>query len=271
MSNSTTQLTKITAEQLEDVNAKLEKLTPHQIIRWACESVGSGRIAVLSAMQEAGCILCHMVKESGLSGKMDVIFVDTGVNFPETLETAARVSDAYGLNLVTLKPERTMAEQTAEEGVLYLSKDGQKRCCHLRKKVPLRQIIGKYDALLVSLRRGSGGKRSDVPVLAVDSELNLLRIHPIVLMTDEQMDEYLAAHKVIINPLHAQGYPTVSCNRCTTPVLPGEDDRAGRWRHLEHEDKYCNINPTDRKRVRDNSDFVELASETAVKILNFEI
>ncbi|MCC6546582.1 phosphoadenylyl-sulfate reductase [Candidatus Sumerlaeota bacterium] len=265
------EIVRITSGQLEEVNSKLEKLTPHQIIRWAHESFGEGRIAVLSAMQEAGCILCHMVQESGLSGRMDVIFVDTGVNFLETIETAERVSSTYGLKLVTLKPERTMEQQIAEEGVLYLSKEGQKRCCHLRKKVPLQQIIGKYDALLVSLRRGSGGKRSDVPVLAIDGELNLLRIHPIALMSDEEMDQYLVQHKVIVNPLHAQGYPTVSCNRCTTPVLPGEDDRAGRWRHLENADKYCNINPTDRKRHGDNSDFVELATETVVKILNFDI
>ncbi|MEO8376902.1 MAG: phosphoadenylyl-sulfate reductase [Candidatus Sumerlaeota bacterium] len=269
MSNSDDSV-KITANQLEEVNEKLQTLTPHQIIRWAYESFG-GRIAVLSAMQEAGCILCHMVKESGLAGKMDVIFVDTEVNFPETLETAARVSSAYGLNLITLKPERSMAQQTKEEGVLYLSKDGQKRCCHLRKILPLRQIIGKYDALLVSLRRGSGGKRSNVPVLELDSDLNLIRVHPLINLTNDGMDEYLQMHSVIVNPLHAQGYPTVSCNRCTTPVLPGEDERAGRWRHLEHEDKYCNINPTDRKRRGDNSDFVELASQTAVKILNFDI
>ena len=93
--------------------------------------------------------------------------------------------------------------------------------------------------------RADGGRRETCPILAIDVEMNCLRINPLVNFTNEQMDQYIAENDVIINPLHAQGYSTIGCNRCTTPVLPNEPKRAGRWRHLGPWSVYCGINPTD--------------------------
>lgn len=251
--------------------SRLESLSADEIIHWTLDTFPIGKIAVLSAFQKAGCVLCHSIARLGLQSRVDVLFVDTGVNFPETIETVDRYRTEYGLNVIALHPERTMARQTAEEGVLYLSKEGQERCCELRKKDPLKQIRGRYEALLSSLHRSDGGRRAKTPVLAPDIELNLVRIHPLISITEEEIEAYIRQHGVIVNPLHDQGYPTVSCARCTTPVLHGEDERAGRWRHLEHASQYCNINPTDRARGGDNSDFVELSYETALKIENYDI
>ncbi len=261
--------TRLTQADLDSQGQLLEHLSPDDIIRWTVDTF-EGRIAVLSAFQKAGCVLCHRIMSLGLADRIDVIFVDTGVNFPETLETVDKHRRLYGLNVVALHPERTMEQQTREEGVLYLSKEGQERCCALRKREPLRQIRGKYEALLSSLHRASGGARKDVPVLAVDTDLELVRVHPMVRMTEAEIEGYIHENNVVVNPLHAQGYPTVSCTRCTTPVLPGEDERAGRWRHLENVASYCRINPTDRGGT-DNTDFVELSWETAQKFLHFDI
>lgn len=269
--NSSTTTRRIQADLLGEQSQKLEALGPGEIIRWAAETFEDGRIAMLSAFQKAGCVLCHKIASLGLNDVIDVIFVDTGVNYAETLETVERMRDAYGLRIRTLKPKRTMAEQTRDEGVLYLSKAGQERCCFLRKKEPLQQIKGEYEAMLSSLHRSAGGRRKHTPILALDTELNLVRVHPFVNMDDEEIEAYIQKHGVIYNPLHDQGYPTVSCNRCTTPVLAGEDERAGRWRHLENEAVYCNINPTDRARGGDNSEFVELSYDTVEKILHFDI
>lgn len=272
MSHQSTDETKrLDQNTLEEQSQKLEKLSPDEIIQWAAKTFPNRRLAMLSAFQKAGCVLCHRIKELGLADAIDIIFVDTGVNFTETMDTVRRFQDDYGLNIVTLHPELTMEKQIEKEGVLYLSKEGQERCCHLRKKVPLQQIKGKYEALLSSLHRSAGGKRASTPILALDTELNLVRVHPMVNMDDQEIESYIKDNDVIYNPLHNQGYPTVSCNRCTTPVLPGEDERAGRWRHLENAAIYCNINPTDRARGGDNSEFVELSYETVEKILQFDI
>lgn len=113
------------------------------------------------------------------------------------------------------------------------------------KNEPLDKVRGQYDAMIGSLRRADGGRRGSCPILAVDTRLNLLRINVLANFEDEQMDQYIHNHNVILNPLHKQGYSTIGCNRCTTPVLPGEPKRAGRWRHLGPWSVYCGINPTD--------------------------
>ncbi len=252
----------VTEADIAPLNEALENRTMDEIIRWAHERFGR-RLCLLSAFQKAGCVLCHRAAALGLQEHMDVVFVDTGVNFPETLETVERIRSEYGLNIVTLHPARTMEQQCREAGVLYITPEGQKQCCHLRKKEPLLQIKGRYSAMLGSLRRSSGGRRAAIPPLALDTELNLIRVYPMFRMTTEEMNSYIERHNVIYNSLHDQGYPTVSCNRCTTPVLEGEDERAGRWRHLEHADAYCNINSTDRLKHPGTLDSVRIPTGEA--------
>lgn len=228
---------------LNEINRTFEDRSPEDLLRWAWEVFGD-RVAVLSAMQRAGSMVCHMISQHRLP--IPVLFVDTGVNFQETLDTRDRLAKEYGLNIITLKPARTMEEQTREHGVLYLTPEGQKKCCLMRKTEPLLQAKGKYDCLIGSLRRAEGGKRGNVPILSVDPQMNCIRANLLANVSDEGLKSYLAEHSVIINPLHSQGFTTIGCNRCTTPVLPDEPKRAGRWRHLGTWSAYCEINPTDR-------------------------
>ena len=165
----------------------------------------------------------------------------------QTLATRDEVARAYpNLRVVTLRPERSFADQTRDEGVLYLTREGQERCCDLRKTAPLQSARGRYDALLGALRRGEGGARSKVRPFGLDPAMNALRIHPFAAMTAGDLDALIASSPgVVVNPLHAMGFPTIGCFPCTTPVLPDEPERAGRWRHLASV-TYCGINPVDR-------------------------
>jgi phosphoadenosine phosphosulfate reductase len=233
---------RLSQARLAPLNKTFEQRTPEELLRWAKDTFGD-RVAAISAMQQSGSVLCHMI--SSLKLDIPVLFVDTGVMFQETLNTRDRLKKEYGLNIVSLSPELTMEQQTEKYGVLYLSVEGQKQCCHMRKVEPLLTVKGKYDALIGSLRRSDGGKRGECPVLAIDQEMNAVRINPLAMVEDDPLQHYIAQHKVIVNPLHAQGFSTIGCNRCTTPVLPGEPKRAGRWRHLGPWSMYCGINPTD--------------------------
>lgn len=233
---------RLSQARLQPLNKSFDDRTPEDLLRWAKEIFGP-RVAAVSAMQESGNVVCHMIHRLQLD--IPILFVDTGVMFQETLQTRDRIAEEYRLQVRTLHPEQTMAEQTAELGVLYLTVEGQKQCCHLRKVEPLLKIKGEFDALIGSLRRADGGKRGDCPIVAVDPEMNALRVNPLANFSDEQLHAYIEQHAVITNPLHAQGYSTIGCNRCTTPVLPQEPKRAGRWRHLGPWSVYCGINPTD--------------------------
>ncbi len=238
----------LTQHDLADLNATFESHTPQELLAWVKATFGN-RAAILSALQRAGATVCHIAYEAGVD--LDILFVDTGVLFPETLATRDRIMREYQLRFVTLTPDLTMEQQTEQYGVLYLSQLGQEQCCEMRKTAPLLKARGQYDALVSSLRRGDGERRSKVPILAVDPRMNCLRVNILANFSDQQLSDYIAAHKVILNPLHAQGYATIGCNRCTTPVLPEEPKRAGRWRHLGPWAIYCGINPTDLDRGDD--------------------
>ena len=258
-------MARLTQADLVDLNKSFEERTPQELIGWANEVFGK-RVAAISAMQSSGAVICHMI--SSMKMDMRIFFVDTGVMFPETLETRDRIEQEYGLDIVTLKPEQSMEEQSRELGVLYLTPEGQEKCCHLRKVEPLKAVADQYDAFIGSLRRSDGGRRSLCPFLAVDMEMNSLRINPLVNFTDEQLVQYIDEHDVITNPLHAQGYPSISCSRCTTPVLPNEPKRAGRWRHLGPWSVYCGINPTDVD--RETSPGIDLPQNLIDRILGRE-
>jgi len=239
---------------LEAVNQRLETSSPVDILAWAAETFGP-RAALLSSMQRAGSVLCHMADRAGF--RFDVVFVDTGVLHRETLDTRDQLAKTHQhLRVVTLSPDRSFAEQTREEGLLYLTREGQERCCDLRKSAPLRAIRGKYDAIVNALRRGEGGARARINVLELDDEMRALRVHPFVNFGKVELDAYLAAHPdVALNPLHGMGFPTIGCFPCTTPVRADEPERAGRWRHLAGVE-YCGINPTDR--ARQGEAYIEL-------------
>src|SRR5262249_30792098 len=138
----------------------------------------------------------------------DVLFVDTGVLHTETLRTRDELARTHPrLRVVTLSPAKSFAEQTREEGLLYVSREGQERCCDLRKSAPLRAVRGRYDAFVGALRQREGGARSKVEPFGVDSEHNALRIHPFAALSNQALDAYVAAHPdVVINPLHAMGF-----------------------------------------------------------------
>jgi phosphoadenosine phosphosulfate reductase len=255
-------MARLTQADLADLNETFEERTPQELLAWAKETFGD-RVATISAMQEAGCVVCHMLHTASVD--IPVVFVDTGVMFQETLDTRDRIASEYGLRVVTLQPEQSMAAQTTEHGVLYLTAEGQQQCCHMRKVEPLMKVSDKYDALIGSLRRSEGGRRESCPILSVDTEINAIRINPLAVVDDEALQSYLSEHNVITNPLHAQGFTTIGCNRCTTPVLPTEPRRAGRWRHLGPWSVYCGINPTDRDQT--NSPAVEFPQELIDRIL----
>jgi phosphoadenosine phosphosulfate reductase len=235
---------RVTDRDLAPLNDRFRAAPPLAVLRFAWEAFGD-RAAILCSMQSNGTALCHLADRAGLS--FDIVFVDTGVLHAETLATRDALAAAHpNLRLVTLRPAQTFAEQTRELGVLYLSKEGQERCCELRKSAPLHAIKGRYDALLTPLRRDEGGARSVVLPFGLDPPMNALRINPFAWLDTSGLTQYLSDHPdVVINPLHLMGFPSIGCFPCTTPVLPDEEERAGRWRHLASV-AYCGINPVDR-------------------------
>ncbi|MDQ1272523.1 MAG: phosphoadenosine phosphosulfate reductase [Planctomycetota bacterium] len=230
-------------------NKQLQGLTAMERVRWAVETFGKDAV-LLSSMQSSASVLMHYFYSMELEN--EILFVDTGYHFRETLQLRDEFMRCYKLNMVTLYPELTPEQQEKKfEKKLYLYADGQKECCRLRKTVPFISHMKQsgHKLAMVGLRRSEGGRRAKLFPLIQDPRIAGYTLHPIFDWTDEQIQTYLQQDDVPVHPLYKQNYPSIGCECCTTPVEPGEDPRAGRWRHLAKADdegpKYCNINCSD--------------------------
>jgi phosphoadenosine phosphosulfate reductase len=205
---------------------ELECAPAPEILHWAVQTFGA-RFAVASSMQDA--VLVHLVSQ--VASGVDVLFLDTGYHFAETLGTRDAVAAAYDVNLINLTPRQTVAEQDATQGPKLHDRDAD-RCCRMRKVEPLDRALAHYDAWATGLRRVEAPSRRGTPVVSYDADRGKVKIAPIASWSDADVEDYIAKHDIVVNPLVAAGYPSIGCVPCTRAVVAGQDPRAGRWAGL---------------------------------------
>lgn len=235
---------------LEEANAALEGKDAKQRIQWAIETFAE-RVVLLSSMQKTAVVLMHHFHELGLPN--EILFVDTGYHFFETLRMRDEYMRRFKLNVVTLYPGLTIEEQETKFGKkLFSCADGQPDCCRLRKEAPLLDYLARKQSPVVvnGLRRAEGGRRAGIKALGPDLRTGGYQLSPLLDWSEQDIEGYIARHNLPVHPLYLQNYMSIGCYPCTTPVRPGEDARAGRWRHLrpaqsDEGPKYCNINFSD--------------------------
>jgi len=216
-----------TPEQLQalalDAGRELETASAQDVLRWAHETFGDG-FAIASSMGDG--LLAHLASTAAPGAH--VLFLDTGYHFPETLGTRDAVAQVYDVEVKTVLPLLTVAEQDARHGKDLWARDPG-ACCALRKVEPLARALEPYVAWASGIRRDEAATRRDAGVVEWDAKRAMVKVNPIATWTQEQADAYVAEHGVLVNPLAYDGYPSVGCRPCTRRVAPGEDPRAGRW------------------------------------------
>jgi phosphoadenosine phosphosulfate reductase len=204
-----------TDAELAELNDEFERLPASKIIQWAVDNFGH-HLAMSASMTDS--VLIDLATK--VNPAIEVIFIDTGYHFPETLATVEEVRRRYGLNLRMM----TVARQSEE-----LWQADPENCCSAVKVGQLDRALASKDAWMSGLRRGEARTRESAPIVSRDLR-GLVKINPIATWTDEDVAEYIERHDIIVNPLTLQGYPSIGCMPCTSKVEEGEDPRAGRWR-----------------------------------------
>ncbi|HZG04354.1 MAG TPA: phosphoadenylyl-sulfate reductase [Streptomyces sp.] len=216
-----------TADELrrlaERAGRELEDAPALDILRWAAETFGP-RFCVTSSMEDA--VVAHLA--SRVMPGVDVVFLDTGYHFPETIGTRDAVAAVMDVNVITLTPRQTVAEQDAQYGPRLHDRDPD-LCCALRKVRPLEEGLKAYDAWATGLRRDESPTRANTPVVGWDAKRGKVKVSPIARWTQDDVEAYVSEHGVLTNPLLMDGYPSIGCAPCTRRVRAGEDARAGRW------------------------------------------
>jgi phosphoadenosine phosphosulfate reductase len=204
----------LTDRDLLDSAARFEKASASAVIRWAVENFHP-HLCLTASMTDAVLIDLAISVEPSI----EVVFIDTGYHFPETLEMLELVRRRYGLNL------RVMTALPQEE---ELWKVDPENCCSAIKTGQLDRALGSKQAWMSGVRRSDGLTRATTPVVHRDIR-GLVKINPIATWTDWDVAGYIADHEVPVHPLVSQGYLSIGCRPCTHPVQDPSDPRSGRW------------------------------------------
>ncbi|MFF1564157.1 phosphoadenylyl-sulfate reductase [Streptomyces sp. NPDC058293] len=210
-------------ELAERAGRDLEDASALEILEWAVDTFGK-RFCVTSSMEDA--VVARLASRARPG--VDVVFLDTGYHFEETIGTRDAVEAVMDVNVITLTPRQTVAEQDAEFGPKLHDRDPD-LCCAMRKVKPLEDGLSSYTAWATGLRRDESPTRANTPVVGWDEKRRKVKVSPIARWTQDDVEAYVAEHGVLTNPLLMDGYGSVGCAPCTRRLLEGEDARAGRW------------------------------------------
>lgn len=197
------------SRELNQVNTFLEGQSATDIARWAVSRFGSGLVATTS-MTDAVLIDVATAADPFL----EVVFIDTGFHFDETLATLDRVRGRYDLNVTVKRADP--AGRTPDQ------------CCDGIKVPLLDEALAGKQAWLSGVRRADGGSRREAQAVSIDRR-GLVKVNPLVAWSDDDVADYIEAHDIIVNPLVAQGYTSIGCWPCTQLPVDASDPRSGRW------------------------------------------
>ena len=207
----------------EAASVELADATAAEALEWTARTFGESWI-VASNMQDA--VLIDLAVKA--KPDIDVLFLETGYHFAETIGTRDAVDLVYpDVHIVNAAAEQSVADQEAQFGLLNKTDPG--RCCALRKVVPLQRTLAQYDAWVTGVRRVDAPTRATTPIVQWDERNGLVKVNPIAPWSDDEFNAYIAEHGILENPLVQAGYPSIGCAPCTAKPLPGQDARSGRW------------------------------------------
>jgi phosphoadenosine phosphosulfate reductase len=213
------------AEKAARLDAELAGLDTPEFLRVVIQDLFTGRIALVSSFGADSAVLLHMAAQ--IDKATPVLFIDTQVLFEETLAYRDKIVTHLGLsNVIALTPKPALL--AAEDPETFLWASNPDRCCQIRKVLPLADALDGYDAWITGRKRFQGPTRGTLALF--DSEDGRIKVNPLAHWPAHRILDYLDAFNLPRHPLVAKGYLSIGCIPCTSPVKPGEDPRAGRWR-----------------------------------------
>ncbi|MDG4650052.1 phosphoadenylyl-sulfate reductase [Roseibacterium sp. SDUM158017] len=232
------------AQRAARLNAETDGLSTRDLLERVLDGA-AGRAALVSSFGAEAVVLLHMAAR--IDPSVPVLFVETGMLFPETLAYQREVAERLGLSdLRLIRPAPDALGQADPDGTLH-GRDAD-ACCALRKTEPLTRALAPFDAWITGRKRFQGAGRAHLERVEAEAGTGRIKVNPLARWSREDVRAYMEAHALPRHPLVARGYASIGCAPCTSPVAPGEDPRAGRWRGLGKEE--CGIHFVDGVAVR---------------------
>ncbi|GMW02852.1 MAG: phosphoadenosine phosphosulfate reductase [Candidatus Hydrogenedentota bacterium] len=224
---------------------RLNAMEPEALLAWSHENFGE-RAAIITSFQNTGCVMIDMA--SRVAPGLRVVTVDTLRLHDETYALMDEIEKRYGLTIERFQPDPEKLERMVKqhgEFLFFDSKDKQEFCCHIRKVEPNNRALDSVDVWISGLRRDHSEFRKATPkaTYVEPNDRPILKLNPLADWDEQAIRRYSDEHTVPHNALYDKGYTSIGCMICTTPTLPWEDKRAGRWRWFNGSDdnKECGI------------------------------
>ena len=206
-------------------NARFRGASPQALLTWAVERWADQIALTCSFGGPAGMVLLDMLL--AVAPEVPVLYIDTGLLFPETYRLVEQVREHYGITPRPVRAARTLEQQAEDEGAALWERDPD-RCCGLRKVQPLAEVLAPFDAWIAGLRRDGSATRAGVDLIEWSDKYDLVKLNPLALWSEREVWNYIYQHGVPYNSLLDQGYRSLGCTACTR--LPnGDHPRSGRW------------------------------------------
>jgi phosphoadenosine phosphosulfate reductase len=213
-----------TALDLDAANKELEGATPEAILAWTWRQF-QPKVILTCSFQHDGVVLAHMLRD--IAPEVPVVFINTGFHFAETLAYRDEIQRRFGITLVELQPIMPRDEFAKEHGLDLYARNPD-LCCHINKVEPLKRYLPGVRAWVNGRRRDQAATRQGLRTVEA-LQGDLYKVNPMSAWTSRDTYYYMDRHGIPMHPLFEQGYASIGCAPCTRPVLPGENERDGRW------------------------------------------
>ena len=221
----------LTESDIASLNPLFEKSTPAEVVRWAQGEFGN-RLVMSSSFGADSAVLLHLATRA--MPDIPVIMVDTGFLFPETEQFMETLKQRMGLQVRIYRSRQEPAAYLKQAG----ETDPQQRrdiagCCAINKNEPFDRAMGELApaAWLRGIRRGQSVSRADRQFVEYSPRYGCWVVSPLLNWGGREIHQYLKEYDLPYHPLRDQGYRSIGCHplSCTRPIMPGEEERSGRW------------------------------------------
>jgi phosphoadenosine phosphosulfate reductase len=228
-------------EQIASIKQSLTGLSPEESLDFLAKEY-KGSIVFSTSFGIEDQAISHMIFGNKLS--IDVFTLDTGRMFTETYSTWRETLDRYNQPIHSFYPDAQELQQFVSEkgpNSFYESTDNRKQCCAIRKVEPLQRALKGKKIWITGLRAEQSNNRQQMEQLEWDEGNRIIKYHPILSWTWEQLLAFIKENQIPYNILHDKGFVSIGCSPCTRAIKPGEDFRAGRWWWEDQSKKECGL------------------------------
>jgi phosphoadenosine phosphosulfate reductase len=227
--------------RINEITKQLKNKTAEEILQHVAQLPSESSVFSTSLGYEDQ-VITHMI----FSGQLDisVFTLDTGRLFPETYSVLSSTLERYKKTIQTFYPNTKKVEElVTEKGPFsfYENVENRKECCYIRKVEPLQRALKGHTIWITGIRADQSGNRSDMPMVEWDDTNQVMKIHPLLNWTLQEVKDFIFKHNIPYNPLHDKDFVSIGCQPCTRAVRAGEDFRAGRWWWEDASKKECGL------------------------------